>query len=60
MKEKAPKPIKADSEEKSSEGKKGVSAEGALAIAVGVGVIATGVKKLYDKFKHRHDKEQVA
>lgn len=52
--------VETKKEEKTSSKSKNATAETTLAIAAGVGIVVAGVKKLYDKFKHRHDKQQVA
>ena len=57
---KKPEVLETKKEEKTTSKSKNVTAETTLAIAAGVGIVVAGAKKLYDKFKHRHDKQQVA
>ena len=57
---KKPEVLETKKEEKTTSKSKNVTAETTLAIAAGVGIVVAGVKKMYDKFKHRHDKQQVA
>lgn len=57
---KKPEVLETKKEETTTSKSKNVTAETTLAIAAGVGIVVAGAKKLYDKFKHRHDKQQVA